>query len=593
MSLTMYRGRTQSLFRFLPQQPYNWQGREGSFIGLDDVDAADMDVPSDWLRHALRRRIRPFVEAARRSGIDLPGMGIIEGGQFDLLEPRRLRGELFPRTYVCLECDRFHSDPRDTRRCRDCNGRLVQWSFVEFHRCGHIAGLSTPGCRNGCRAAMKLVNRESRNLSEWAWQCSRCGTRADRGVYRACPQCRHGQARILRADASPVFYPQHVSVVNPPRREDYAILEPGTVYRAAVAQALGRLPAGLDGLRDATNDAGSDDAMDDTRQRLVRDFGLEEDDPMLEQLLQKRKEQLTRDEGWEATVDSLNLDPEVIEELGFQCVELTLAREASAVTIADLVEQAPSASIRTMYETSYRDTLGRFGFVEATLLRKFPLAYIVAGFTRESREPEDGVIFSFFRGQGGRLAMFGQRTETEAILFRIDPVRVVRWLVASGLVDDPGDVDPQAWLFSVLEPVDSIFDPPDHAITRAVLGLVHSVSHRTLRAVALRSGLAEQSLSEYLLPHNLGFLIYADTRSEFVLGGLEHVYRNHLADSLASMDEERRCVFDPPCRNHSGACAICMHLSENSCERFNSALSRWYLFGGNDEATTWQPFWPR
>ncbi|MDP9437563.1 MAG: hypothetical protein M3P49_02275, partial [Actinomycetota bacterium] len=85
--------------------------------------------------------------------------------------------------------------------------------------------------------------------------------------------------------------------------------------------------------------------------------------------------------------------------------------------------------------------------------------------------------------------------------------------------------------------------------------------------------------------------VYADTGSEFVLGGLEDVFRNHFPESLRGMDEERRCVFDPPCKKDRGSCAVCMHLSENSCERFNTALSRHYLFGGTHEGVRWQAFW--
>src|SRR6185437_9784596 len=109
----------------------------------------------------------------------------------------------------------------------------------------------------------------------------------------------------------------------------------------------------------------------------------------------------------------------------------------------------------------------------------------------------------------------------------------------------------------VMEPITSVFDPPADRITHSVLGLIHSVAHRVLKAVAIRSGLAAESLAEYLLPHNLAFAIYANTGGEFVLGGLEHVYRNYLADGLEEVDADRRCVFDPPCNRNNGACAQC------------------------------------
>lgn len=593
MALIMEHGKSQTLLKNLPDQTYNWDGRKGSFIGKDDVDTREMDVPRAWIKRSLGRLIRPFVEQARADGIALPYMTVIEKEQFALLEPRRLRGELFPRTYVCRTCGHFSTTDESPERVK-CpkHGREVQWSFVEFHGCGHISGLVPPVCKNHCRAGMLLVNRSSRSFKDWEWKCARCNTKAERGVYRYCPSCKKGMVGVMRADAGTVFYPQYVNVVNPPARDDYALLDNDIVYRAAVAQALGALPLGLDGLRKAMNDGGSVESLEKARRQLIEDYGLDEDDPMLDTMLKRRQQKAGAQQNWTAAVDALGLSEEIMTELGFQCVELTLTREGKVITLDDLVKQAPPA-MKPLYDVTYRDVLDRYGFAEATLIREFPRATVVAGYTRDSRKPAPGVMFNFFKGADGNYAMYGQRTETEAILFRLDPARVLKWLVASGIVDDPGDVNAQAWLFSVMQPVTSVFDPPGDRITRSVLGLVHSVAHRVLKAVAIRSGLAAESLAEYLLPHNLAFAIYANTGGEFVLGGLEHVYRNYLADSLAQVDADRRCVFDPPCNRNNGACAQCMYLSETSCDRFNKTLSRWYLFGGTDpeEKITWQGYW--
>jgi hypothetical protein len=593
MPLKMQRGRTQSLFRYLPDQTYNWQGRAGSFKGTTDVDAREMDVPRAWIKRNLRRLIRPFVESARLDGINFPGDVLIEREEFELLEPKKFRGELFPRTWVCLSCDRFINDSLSSApQCR-CGQNLVQLSFVEYHKCGYLSGLVPPSCPNNCRAGMKLVNRTSRTLTEWEWRCARCNSRADRGLNRGCPNCRSGQIKVLRADASPVFYPQYIKVVNPPSRADYTLLDTDAVYSAAVAQALGVLPPGFDGLRQGVNNRGTENAMAEARRQLIEDFGLQESDPVFELMLERARSQSSAQSDWTGSVDALGLDPEALTELGYQCVELTIARAASPLTIDDLVAQAPTPALRALYDGDYRTTLTRYGFAEAVLLREFPLAFVVAGYTREARENAQGVRFNFFRGAGSSVPMFGQRSETEALLFRLDPAKVLDWLVSSGILEEAGPGDPQARLFSLMQPITSIFEEPSDRITSAVLGLVHSAAHRTLKAVAVRSGLSTESLSEYLMPHNLAFLIFADTRGESVLGGLEHVFRNYLSSSLESLDQDRRCVFDPPCRERrgGGACAVCMYLSETSCERFNTSLSRWYLFGGDDGSIRWQGYW--
>lgn len=196
--------------------------------------------------------------------------------------------------------------------------------------------------------------------------------------------------------------------------------------------------------------------------------------------------------------------------------------------------------------------------------------------------------------------MYGHRTVTEALLVQVDPDRIVTWLnsctstaSASGEgLGEPLEGDAKSWLFRNLRPVTSIFDDPQDLLTAGVLGLLHSMSHRFIAALTERSGLKADSITERILPYNGAFLVYPGGRSDFILGGLEHVFRNHLHEALTSAaEDDTRCVFDPPCDARGGACAVCMYLSEVSCERFNTALSRHFLFGGTSRNVRWQGFW--
>lgn len=596
----MKRGRTQALFNFLPGQTFNWQGRKGVFIGTSDVDTNELDIPRSWVRRALTRLVQPFVAEARSAGIEFPGRRVIEGDRFELREPRRFRAEFFPRKFVCNECDRFfesHDVPRRVR-CPSCKSpNCGQFSFVEFHRCGFVGPLLPPVCPNRCDTGMRLVDRESRRVADWSWVCPRCRTRAERGVYHGCPGCSSGQVKVLRADANPVFYTQYVKVVNPPRREDTTLLDAPSVHKAAVAQGLGFIGKGLRQLQKAVNEPAGADAIAQAKRDLMEQYGLEEGDEMLETLLERMESQKSKTGDWQERVDALNLTPQRIDELGHECLELALASEASPVTIHDLIAQAPDDAFKAMYERAYPAALKRYGLADVILLREFPLAYIAAGFTREERQPDPGgnasdpVMFNFFEGHGDKFPMYGQRSETEALLFKLSPSLVADWLEKAGIASQPDGTSAREWLFSLMHPIDSIFEPPADRVTEAVLGLVHSVSHRSVKALAGRSGLSKDSLSEYLLPANTAFIVYADMRNEFVLGGLEHTFRNRLVDCLEEMDSDRRCVFDPPCRQRDGACAFCMYLGEISCERFNTVLSRHYLFGGSHGGINWPPFW--
>ena len=418
---------------------------------------------------------------------------------------------------------------------------MNQIVHVEFHRCGYLGEMRPPRCNNRCAAPMTLSgpNREPiadiRAITAWRWRCAKCKRPANRGVIRGCPMCRAGTVRVQPAEANQVFRPQYITVINPPSETDYRVLENAAVYPAAVAQSLGILTTGLNGLRNASNNMGSQAARATIRRTVAQLLGVDESDPANQEILSQQVEQMlslrqVSSPGWEEAVANLGLDEETLEELGEECVSLTLAREAAPLTVADLQEHAPQGQLHTMYRTKYPQSLRKFGLAEVVLLREFPIAQIVAGYSREDSNPRnlDELNFMFFPAEGGPHPMYGQRVKTEALLFRLDPERVLHWLVRSGQIEEPQSERAAAWLFSRLCPVTNVFEPPSDYLTASVLGLTHSLSHRVIKALAGKTGLKAESLSEHIFPFNTAFLIYPSVRSDFVLGGLEYVYRNYL-----------------------------------------------------------------
>ncbi|MFJ3713372.1 hypothetical protein [Streptomyces sp. NPDC090053] len=386
------------------------------------------------------------------------------------------------------------------------------------------------------------------------------------------------------------YYPQQITVINPPTRGNYGVLAYKGVYAAAVAQSLGALPRGAEGLRRAGGASEAGGAVAQAKE-TAETLGLEPGDELYDQLIAKAMKQEGDAPAWGAQVDALGRDPETIEAFGEECRQLALAWDAEPLTLQHLVDGHVGTALEPAYRR-YQDLFAYYGFNDVTLLRELPIAYIVAGYTRINskavattrRGTQTTQQFRFFpAGRDSKFPMYGVRTETEGLLFEVDKLMVVRWLVESGLVADP-DVktqeDAQRWILSVSDPVTDAFNSPENPITKAILGLVHSMAHRTMKALATRCGLNVDSLAEYLFPSNCAYLVYANTRSEFTLGGLEHVYRFDLEDALRELDAETRCVFDPPCRrDFGGACAACLHISEVACTRFNTVLDRNLLFG--------------
>jgi hypothetical protein len=106
------------------------------------------------------------------------------------------------------------------------------------------------------------------------------------------------------------------------------------------------------------------------------------------------------------------------------------------------------------------------------------------------------------------------------------------------------------------------------------------MSHRVIRKISAFSGLERDSLGEYLIPVHLSFIVFANTRGDFVLGGLQALFENDLEKALNEVvRSEHRCGLDPGCEHNGGACAVCLHVGEPSCRFYNQFLSRTTLFG--------------
>ena len=113
-----------------------------------------------------------------------------------------------------------------------------------------------------------------------------------------------------------------------------------------------------------------------------------------------------------------------------------------------------------------------------------------------------------------------------------------------------------------------------------LLRLIHSLSHRIIRKISAFAGIERDALSEYLIPLHLGFVVFAASRGDFVLGGLQAMFENDLDKALREVVHgEPRCALDPGCTRNGSACAVCLHVGEPSCRYYNQFLARTALFG--------------
>ena len=457
---------------------------------------------------------------------------------------------------------------------------------------------------------MSLLNTAAFKTAQWYWRCDHCKTRSDQPVVRWCATCRSARAELIRIPQARAYYPQQITLINPPTRGDYAALAHPQVHAAALAQALGILPPGLEGLRAAIG-AEADGGAVETFKRTATMLGWQPGGDMYEQGLKDAQLKEGSAPPWREQVDALGLDQETVDALGEECRQFSLALGAAPLTTEDLIADFEGNPLEPVYR-GYRGHVrplraGRHQAPARTATRLHRRGLHPWQRRRDAinQAGDVPVSFRFFpANRAGKFPMYGIRTETEGLMFQLDQLSVIQWLADSGIIEHPGVTtaeQAQRWLLTVTGPVTDIFNAPDNPITRAVLGLTHSISHRVMKSLAARCGLNVDSLAEFLFPANMAFLIYANTRSEFTLGGLEHVFRYDLRDALEELDAETRCIFDPPCRHSfGGACAACLHVSEVACARFNTVLDRNMLFGSvpppggqPGPGVTWRAYWNR
>lgn len=250
-------------------------------------------------------------------------------------------------------------------------------------------------------------------------------------------------------------------------------------------------------------------------------------------------------------------------------------------------------------ESETRQLLGELGIEEMGLIREFDLCRFTFGFTRvqsipefEKRKQQVPVRLNLFPSlKNNRKPIYAITQANEALYVRLDPKQVYHWLEA-------------------LKPTDFFLWSPDckeslgaHLLERSVpfghflknlnqdgpalsylyvYTLLHTYSHLLMKTVAEYSGLDLNSMSEYLFPADLAFVVYRNGTT-MDLGNLSALWRNTNVGLLKELLEPRslQCNSGSACDQLSfGACPDCIMVPETSCLASNQLLSRAVMRGG-------------
>lgn len=603
----MNRGRQQILFNFLPGKTFDHESGQAICRVKNFRAEEDNKINHDYVLYKVSWLLNQWPPDQRR-GFPDPYQ---YPNRYVFAAPQAVEAELFPLLFYCINpnCRRTFSylniDQINQRNphlsCQHCGAELTQLHHVLIHKCGHIRSFIMPSCSIHGYDHMWL-DTMSQKYSLFRWHCLLCNFQTSI-IPGSCDDCNLSEKnmRPVVHRASPSFYTQFRTMINLPGQDLSKILDDPERHWLAIAAYLRLFEHGpnnrlIDLVATPQGDSAETESIK-VLERLIRSAP-PETKAMLQSQLTELKQGLSnlggdqRSQIINKAKSLITLQDDALEVTGEELLEFVRPDETLKITTLDQLEQKAKkerSSRLSVYRAAYRDALRDTGLSSVSLIGDFPITVVVIGYTRDEREADNTIIRAFPRLQRNdpRTPLFVDTTETEALMFCLNPVRVYQWLKQNELTGESNlnpledETEIRAWILNQMQTVDPFKQIPDSdPVNCAVFSLVHSFSHLVLRQAVIQSGFDRTSLSEYLFPRALSFVIYSNNRSSFTIGGLYTLFEQTLHEHLRSViDRSENCVYDPVCIGKTGACHACIYISEMSCEHFNRNLNRKYLFG--------------
>lgn len=629
----MDRGRGQVMYRFRPNQTFDHTGGFTAHVRqygpADSFQGPAVDrqyLIEEAIRLVRRWRAEGRNAAGAEPGSDrapeYPGEVPLAEAQYDVVIPGKVFCRVWPRTVRCPnpDCGRVWGAPDPTPGddwpgpCPSCrrNGGARQLQYVFVHHCGEIAQMEPPRQCSRCHGTTFRLNDRASRFLDFRWECLSCRGTEDVRAFCRNPGCSWGDKMMVPQvhTASSAYAAHGLTLVNVPleehaRRRGSAEFVVGSIARwlgECTSEECAQLLNGdrattpkevLDAIA-AMESAGMKQQADALRRKFV---------PVDVEALRSR---VSARLGFDPLGDPVR-GPQLAANLDVYERVLRLPK----LNLRDLENAAVNAGRALLYST-YAPTLSRYGFdPEGTfLVTEFPVTYLAVGYSRGGFRPTETDLVAYKgragKGQAIKTLLYAHPTETEALVFTLDPARVARWLVANGAVSPaevagPGGV--ARWFAARTGDYDGRLPPPwDPQVEptpenaefgpRMLFRLLHSMAHQVLRGLAVNSGFSETALSEYLFPYALAFAVHPNGGSEFTIGGLRTVFEQNLDEVLARAVDNDTCIYDPNCMiANRGADHGCLQLPETACQAWNWFISRWELFGSPDGSMVgyWNP----
>ncbi|MBN1175185.1 hypothetical protein JXA48_00935 [Candidatus Woesearchaeota archaeon] len=596
----MRRGRAQATYRYLP----------GMFIDFEDgnciafIDRWDSYEVKEGINK--KRIVEKIKEDVKRFG-EAKLFNDKTKDDYVILSPRYgIDVELSPLTFICEKCGLAHSyfnlsqfgrmtNGRYT--CSGCGGKLKQLDLIYKHSCGYAGQVPVRACPTHGKDNMRLVRGSS--IGENRWVCEKCGHKIS--LNTRCPNCNDPKfIHPVPFRQGDVFQRKGFPIINLPFLEEdklYSIQSSKLIigdYLGLVDQYGFKLTELLE-VEDHEENTSNEDLQKDISK--WRAAGM--DDKQIELILGSNvfsktvfKIQEVKNKIISEIDTYITLKPEDMNAMAIALFEyLETLKSKTKKHVNDVIDEAKKTNSPILGSVTYfPDLFKKIGVSNPYVINDLSIVNATYGFTREVEEgPKSSLIpFNWDRLDGKRLPVYINKTEAEAIILEFDRLKIIKWLFKNKIISQmPTELDEKSLKLWFLKNIhsDAItrFNevPVENNITKAVYGLLHTISHTLLKRASSQCGLDKDSLGELIFAEIPAIIIYSNNSTSFQLGGLFTLFESKVRPwiDLAIQDVEN-CIYDPLCIHDKGSCHACLFTSEISCEHSNKDLDRNYLIGG-------------
>jgi hypothetical protein len=595
------RGQTQVLFRHLPEAVFEHD--DYGLCKVTQVALGDAEVNREALFDAMSDALAMWPAEFATKYPDPRDTS--ERSVYAVGSPREVRFTPYPQVFRCRTCSRtgrfsdlLKRGATASGRC-SCGGYLNQVRYVQAHNCGRLEELFVPSQRLACGHGLEdLAFYDPGRVKQARWYCAKC--RADVQALRMTPcKCAYNQSlppgpraekylRVVPTGDPSLYIPHTVAFINFPEDVQGRLRSAPDALPLMLARAWGLLEATVGDTVRERSDGGKPGEADLISQ-LVE--ALRATNPSHPQVLEYDAKK-NRPAGQEAIDRVVQLLADHTESTSgaprrWLVEHTTLLDKTNISTIDDVAvmlrRAGDEAGAKDIEEGQYKATK-LLGIRAIRVINDFPLALCAYGYTRTARDPSRTVITPFPMDDRGHIPVYAIASETEALWFQLDPLRVYEWLLENEVVAGTVSSTPEeAWARLYAEAPGLREAPCEPSYNQreavAVRTLLHTMSHLFLRRIEW-SGFAPSSVGEYLIPGSLSFILYANRHAETKIGGLTTLFEQRLNTWLwDAVQSGYECVYDPLCAEAGGSCAGCTHR-EHNCVSFNRELSRATVYGG-------------